>query len=93
MATPSVLSACRSADRQALMQRLWDMGHREGLAARPADNSKHIADEFGFCRAFDLANDDLWIEVMGPVVARHWPNVEWGGTYLRRDPRHFEERG
>lgn len=90
---PIMLSACRSAIRQAELQRLWDRGFREGLAVRPVDNSKHLPDPFGRCHAFDLANAERWLSEMGPVVAMRWPQIEWGGAYIPRDPRHFEERG
>lgn len=92
MAQPELLSACRSQEMQRKLQSLWDQGLRAGLAVRPVDNSRHIPDEYGICRAFDLANDEQWLAVMGPVVAAKWPNVEWGGSYLPPDPRHFEER-
>lgn len=90
---PIILSACRSPIRQAELQRDWDRGFREGLAVRPVDNSKHLPDPFGRCHAFDLANDQRWLSEMGPVVAMRWPQIEWGGAYIPRDPRHFEERG
>ena len=92
MADPIILSGCRSPERQRFLQREWDEGRREGLAVRPSDTSKHLPDPFGFCRAFDLANTSNWLAVMGPVVAQKWPNIEWGGTFIPRDPRHFEER-
>ncbi len=90
---PIMLSACRSRERQAQLQRDWDMGLKEGLAVRPVDNSKHLADPFGRCHAFDLANLDSWLYTMGPVVAMRWPAIEWGGAYIPKDIRHFEERG
>tara|TARA_Y100000310_G_C20601548_1_gene773315 strand:+ start:931 stop:1374 length:444 start_codon:yes stop_codon:yes gene_type:complete len=92
MAPPVMLSACRTKERQQELQNLWDTGQREGLAVRPVDNSKHIADSFGWCRAFDLGNDLTWLQTMGPVVVAKWPNIEWGGGYLPPDYRHFEER-
>jgi len=90
---PIILSACRSLTDQRLMQREWDLGNQEGLAVRPADNSKHIPDEFGYCRAFDLANSEDWLNRVGRDVSYAFQSVEWGGNYLRKDIRHFEERG
>lgn len=89
---PEVLSACRSAERQREMQQNWDRDMREGLAVRPATNSKHIPDAFGFCHAVDLANDFEWLEIIGRLTLKTWPSIEWGGTYIERDPRHFEEK-
>lgn len=91
-AQPVILSACRSHERQRWLQREWDSGRRAGLAVRPSSTSKHVPDPQGLCRAFDLANDLDWLHIIGPVTARKWPNIEWGGTYLPPDPRHFEER-
>jgi len=93
MARPEILSGCRPLWRQQQMQALWDQGHRAGLAVRPADNSKHIPDAYGMCRAVDLANEPGWLYVFGPATTREWGHlIEWGGTYIPRDPRHFEER-
>lgn len=92
MERPELLSTCRTHERQKYLQSLWDQGMREGLAVRPVDGSKHLPDPFGFCHAFDLANDTRWLQIVGPVVVAKWTVVEWGGTYLPPDPRHFEER-
>lgn len=89
---PVLLSECRSPERTRELQRMWDAGMREGLAVRPSSNSRHHPDPFGVCHAFDLANDFLWLESMGPVVLQSWTGIEWGGTYVPRDVRHFEER-
>jgi len=91
LAPPIILSACRSETDQRLMQQEWDRGNREGLAVRPVTNSKHIPDAFGNCRAFDLANDETWLRRAGMEVGRLFTAVEWGGTYLSPDIRHFEE--
>ena len=93
MPPPELLSGARSPQRQQQMRQMWDKGMREGLAYQPSRKSKHVPDAYGFFRAFDLANDlETWIKPMGEVVSRMWPNIEWGGTYLPPDWRHFEER-
>lgn len=91
LAPPELLSACRSREMQLALQAEWDAGHREGLLVRPVSDSKHLPDAFGQCHAFDLGNDPTWLYTVGPVVAHKWPGIEWGGTYLPPDIRHFEE--
>lgn len=92
MAPPELLSGARTRERQQYLQQQWDRGNRAGLAVRPSSTSKHIPDAMGHYRAFDLANTEDWLYLMGPVVVAKWPNIEWGGTYIPKDIRHFEER-
>jgi hypothetical protein len=94
---PHLLSQCRSADLQRAMQQAWDTGRRSGLRVRPADpeNSKHVADDNGICWAFDLSNDDTWLDIVGAWVTRTHPTATWGGIWLPKDRPHFqvEEHG
>lgn len=92
MAPPELLSACRSRAMQDQLIDDWDRGARAGLLVRPVRNSKHLPDPFGKCHAFDLANHETWLYTVGPVVSGKWPGIEWGGTYIPKDIRHFEER-
>jgi hypothetical protein len=89
---PLLLSQCRSAEKQLTMQLEWDRGNREGLATRPADpeNSNHVPDEFGVCRAFDLGNSHAWLRMVGAHVSKHIPWAEWGGTWFPPDLPHFQ---
>ena len=97
---PVLISACRSVEKQYEMQKKWDRGERGGLVVRPADpkNSRHVADLDGSCWAFDLGNDDAWLQragafVQSPGVLNILPGARWGGVWLNRDPVHFEVVG
>jgi len=92
MEPPHLLSTCRSKAKQLDMQRRWDSGDRRGLRVRPADpdSSKHVADEYGICWAFDLANSDAWLDVVGPHIVKTVPGARWGGNWLPKDSPHFD---
>lgn len=91
---PVLLSGGRTAAWQRELQRRWDSGEREGIAARPVDGdkSKHVAGRDGVYRAFDLANGTEWLRIVGPRLVKDLPFMEWGGSYLPPDIPHFEER-
>lgn len=92
IAPPDPISTCRSFSDQLELQRRWDRGDREGLAARPADpeNSKHTPGPDGFCRAFDLGNDRDWLKMIAPRVIAAYPGVVWGGNWIPPDYPHFQ---
>lgn len=99
-ASPLVISACRSARKQAEMRARYDRGDRTGLAYRPADpkNSRHVADETGVCWAFDLGNSAEWLQAAGVFVQSRevsvaLPGARWGGVWIPPDPGHFEVQG
>jgi len=87
---PKILSICRSKAHQKQLQDDWDAGKREGLRVRPADNSYHIPDKFGLCHAFDLANTDKWLRMVGSAVVQNVPGARWGGTWIPQDLPHFD---
>jgi hypothetical protein len=92
IASPDVISGCRSREQQLALQREWDRGNRSGLAVRPADpeNSRHIAGQDGFCRAFDLGNSSEWLKDIGPWTVKAFPGVRWGGYFIPKDLGHFD---
>ena len=90
MDLPLVISTCRTSDQQQDLQDAWDRGEKRGLRVRPADNSAHIPDQRGFCRAFDLGNDDNWLQIIGPAVTRNFPWARWGGNFIPVDMNHFD---
>ena len=97
---PVVVSLCRTAERQRELQQRWDAGDRRGLRVRPVnpENSKHVADENGECWAFDLGNDDQWLEaagayVLSPAIQSALPGARWGGSWIPKDSVHFDVDG
>lgn len=91
MAEPIVISQCRDRAAQQIMYDRWNRGDRAGLAYQPAhpDNSLHVPDAMGVCRAFDLGNDLDWLSRVGAYVTANHPEAEWGGSWLPPDPGHF----
>lgn len=91
---PELLSGCRSREQQRELQRRWDAGDRAGLAVRPADESLHLPDQFGVCRAFDLGGlSRQQLETVGSWVQQRFPWARWGGAWLPRDLNHFDVPG
>ena len=78
-------SAWRSYEYNKRLQERWDQGEREGLTVRPADSSLHStgdAVDLSFASTkFTEAFRDWWV---------HVENNRWGGSFLPRDPNHYD---
>jgi hypothetical protein len=85
-----ITSAWRDPGHQKDLQRAWDRGDRKGLAARPADQSKHCHTDISGrpdAMAVDLACGPRLKEV---VKFAKFCGIKWGGDFVTSpDPVHF----
>lgn len=82
---PPIISGYRSPEYQRELQARWDQGDRQGLAVRPSDVSAHFTGD-----AFDLGGPSEHLETYGRYATAR--GAVWGGSFLRKDPRHFQVR-
>lgn len=82
-----IVSGKRSRIRNEILQAKWDLGFRDGLRVRPAEESAHLDGD-----AFDISAPANVLRGYGQL-SRYLPGVRWGGTFATPDPVHFDLRG
>lgn len=79
-----ILSGARDRAWTRQAQARWDQGDRQGLAVRPASDSRHHTGD-----AFDLAGGDAeTLRWLGQIAVYY--GMRWGGSWTPADPRHYD---
>lgn len=88
---PRITSGFRDPAKQKALQAAWDRGDRQGLRARPADNSDHSATRSGFLgakaasRAIDITTSN---DARAAAIARAL-GIGAGADFKSPDPGHY----
>jgi hypothetical protein len=80
---PDIVSGYRSPMEQRALLNRWQRGDREGLAAKPACQSWHMAR-----RAIDVQTDVRAFDLYR-VLLEQRTGARWGGRFENPDEPHF----
>lgn len=87
---PDITSGYRSPEKQSELLAAWERGDREGLRAKPAERSWHMAERDGepAARAWDVQNE-VRAYRMYETLMRRLGNVRVGADFTPPDVGHF----